>query len=309
MFPATEWKFCSICFLSFICENTRKVWQRLNWHGNQNLMIFDLLTSPQGHQFDPRMKILLTFCSARYPCRFDMPHDHVWKKKKKLTSLGTPSAPKSHPWDMSKVTEWKSLLICFVSFICKLHTKFGIKIFEIDMLTEILWYMTFWPHPKVTSLTLGWKIYLHSVLLVIPVDLICHMTRFEKKKFDPLGTPRAPKSNPWGMTQATELKSCLICFVSFICENKHSIKIFKIDFVIEIKWYFELLTPPQGARGRGKKNFADARPIYVSNSHTKFGWISSNGLGDRITDRQTEAITIFPSLFLKRVGINIVSKK
>ena len=34
-------------------------------------MIFDLT---QGHQFDPRMKILLAFCSARHPNRFDMPH-------------------------------------------------------------------------------------------------------------------------------------------------------------------------------------------------------------------------------------------
>ena len=41
------------------------------------LMIFDLLTSPQGHQFDPRIKMLLAFCSARPPRRFDMPHDHV----------------------------------------------------------------------------------------------------------------------------------------------------------------------------------------------------------------------------------------
>ena len=40
-------------------------------------MIVDLLTSPQGHQFDPRMKILLAFCSARHPRRFDMPHNHV----------------------------------------------------------------------------------------------------------------------------------------------------------------------------------------------------------------------------------------
>ena len=38
-------------------------------------MIFDLLTSTKGHQFDPRMKILLAFCSARHPRRFDMPHD------------------------------------------------------------------------------------------------------------------------------------------------------------------------------------------------------------------------------------------
>ena len=41
------------------------------------LMIFDLLTSPQGHQFDLRIKMLLAFCSARHPRRFDMLHDHV----------------------------------------------------------------------------------------------------------------------------------------------------------------------------------------------------------------------------------------
>ena len=41
------------------------------------LMIFDLLTLPQGHQFDPSMKMLLAFCSARHPRQFDMLHDHV----------------------------------------------------------------------------------------------------------------------------------------------------------------------------------------------------------------------------------------
>ena len=41
-------------------------------------MIFDqVLTSLQGHQFDPRMKILLVFCPARHPSRFDMPDDYV----------------------------------------------------------------------------------------------------------------------------------------------------------------------------------------------------------------------------------------
>ena len=52
------------------------------------LMIFDLLTLPQGHQFDPRMKMLLPFCSACHPRRFDMPHDYVRKK-----IFLTPSAP------------------------------------------------------------------------------------------------------------------------------------------------------------------------------------------------------------------------
>ena len=44
------------------------------------LMIFDLLTLPQGYQFDPRLKMLLKFCSARHPRLFNMPHDHVEKK-------------------------------------------------------------------------------------------------------------------------------------------------------------------------------------------------------------------------------------
>ena len=69
---------------------------------------------------------------------------------------------------------------------------------------------------------------------------------------------------------------------------------------------FDPVAPPQGPRGHGpKNNFDVARPIHVSNSHTKFGWISSNSLGgdsitDRRADRQTEAITISPSLFFKK---------
>ena len=52
----------------------------------------------------------------------------------------------------------------------------------------------------------------------------------------------------------------------------------------------------------GQKNCAVAHPIHVSNSHTKFGLILSNGSGDSITGGQ--AITIFPSLFLKKRGDN-----
>ena len=83
-------KILSDMFCIFHSYNTHKVWYKnfWNWHVNQNLMIFDLLTSPQGHQFDPRMKILLAFCSACHPPQFDMPHDNVWKK-----IFLTPSAP------------------------------------------------------------------------------------------------------------------------------------------------------------------------------------------------------------------------
>ena len=57
---------------------------------------------------------------------------------------------------------------------------------------------------------------------------------------------------------------------------------------------FDLLTPHQGPRGRGLKKCAGAGPIHVSNSHTKFCWILSNGLGgDSITDGCTEYIFDF----------------
>ena len=69
---------------------------------------------------------------------------------------------------------------------------------------------------------------------------------------------------------------------------------------------------PQGA---GPKKSAVARLIHVTKAHTKFGWISSNGLGgDSATDRQTdgrtdgrtEAIAISPDAFLKKRGDNNV---
>ena len=47
---------------------------------------------------------------------------------------------------------------------------------------------------------------------------------------------------------------------------------------------FNTLTP---SKWRGQKCIIVARPIYVSNSHTKFGRILSDGLGeDSITDRR-----------------------
>ena len=86
--------------------------------------------------------------------------------------LFTPSTPQSHSWCMTLVTEWKFKSKCFIFFV-KIQTKFGMKIFEIDFVNEISLYLTFWPHPKVTSLTLGWKVYSHSVVLIITVNLIC----------------------------------------------------------------------------------------------------------------------------------------
>ena len=59
--------------------------------------------------------------------------------------------------------------------------------------------------------------------------------------------------------------------------------------------------------GGGAKKCAAARPIHVSNSPNKFGWILSNGLGgDSRTDGRTEGGDCnIPDSFLKSVGIII----
>ena len=111
---ATEWKFCSICFLSFICENAHKVWYKI--FEIDILMIFDLLTSPQGHQFDPKMKMLLEFCSARHPRRFDMSHDHIWKNKLSPSATPVPKSPRPGAWprQQNKNPVWYVLYLSFI---------------------------------------------------------------------------------------------------------------------------------------------------------------------------------------------------
>ena len=58
------------------------------------------MTSPKGHQFDPRVNILLAFCSTHicYPRQNDMQHDHV---RKQMCPLGRPWHPNSHPWSIN----------------------------------------------------------------------------------------------------------------------------------------------------------------------------------------------------------------
>ena len=56
-----------------------------------------------------------------------------------------------------------------------LSKEFGIKIFEIDMLMII----DLLTSPQGHQFDPSIKSYYHSVLLVISIDLICHMTMFE----------------------------------------------------------------------------------------------------------------------------------
>ena len=251
MTPAIEWTFCSIFFF---CENTHTVWYEnlWNWYGNRNLMIFDLLTSSKVTSLTLWWKFYLHSVLLVIPV--DLICHMTMFEKNIFDPLGTPAPQSPTPWGMTQATEWKSCLICFVSFICEDTHKVWYKIIKIDFVIEIKWYLTFWPHPKVTSLTLGWKLYLHSVLLVTPVDLICHMTMFEKKKFLTPWAPPAPLSpipRAWPRWQ-NKNSVWYVLYLSFVrTHTKFGIKIFKNDFVIEIKWYLTF-DPPRAPGGEAK---------------------------------------------------------
>ena len=212
-----------------------------------------------------------------------------------------PNPPRYHQLptlDMTQGAEWKSHLICYISFICE---KFGLKIFEIDCNSDLMIFYLLAPpqgprgrgpkngavayafHVRNSHTKSGWIL--------------------EKKKFDHATPQSTPKSHPWGMTQAAKWKSRLICFISFICEETHKVwfknlwnwlSIWNLMIFNDI-WPFG---PSPGPQGAGPNKCAVAHPIHVSNSHTKFGWISSNGLGgDSVMDGRTEAIAISSRLF------------
>ena len=112
----------------------------------------------------------------------------------------------------------------------------------------------------------------------------------EKTNFDHSTPNGTPMYDPLGMTQATEWESRLICFISFICEKTHKVWFKNLlnwlcNWNLMIFYYIWPFGSSPGPQGAGPKKCAVAHPIHVSNSHTKFGWISSNGLGgDSVTD-------------------------
>ena len=81
-------------------------------------MIFDLLTSPQGHQFDPRVKINLHSVLLITPdkIKVDMPFDHV---QIFFDPLGIPKHPQVPPLGHDPGDRTKFCSICFISFICE----------------------------------------------------------------------------------------------------------------------------------------------------------------------------------------------
>ena len=110
-------------FVYFICTTHTKFGKKKknlwNWLVNRSLIIFDNLTSPEDHQFDPRMKILLAFCSARHPRRFDMPHDHVWIKWPKAPLAPQSPTPGAWPRQQNYNPVW--YVLYYLLFVRKKH--------------------------------------------------------------------------------------------------------------------------------------------------------------------------------------------
>ena len=76
----------------------------------------------------------------------------ISKKKKILNPPAPPPpptvplSPTSGPWPR-RLNENPIRYVLYLSFVRR-YTKFGLKIFEIDLLIQIQWYLTFWPLPK-----------------------------------------------------------------------------------------------------------------------------------------------------------------
>ena len=150
-------------------------------------------------------------------------HDMTTNKTRGRSRLGaianpnakvfdSPSTPKFHPGAWPWQQNENSVQYVFYLLFVRTHTKFGIKIFEIDML------MIFDP------LTLGWNCYLHFVLLVILVDLICYMTMFEKKKCLTPWVPQMPQSpNPGAWPRRQNKNPVWYVCIFHLWEHKHNL--------------------------------------------------------------------------------------
>ena len=86
----------------------------------------------------------------------------------------------------------------------------------------------------------------------------------------PHGTP---KSDLWGMTQATKWKSHLICFISFICEKTHKVW-FKNLWNWLCNWNLMIFNhiwpfgPSPGSQGVGPKNNVPLHTLFMWATHT-----------------------------------------
>ena len=155
---------------------------------------------------------------------------------------------------MTQAAEWKSRLICYISFICeKMHKVWFKNLWNWLCNSDLMIFDLLappqgpsWPRPKKWCRCMwhSYKNLTHQIWLNFGIFL----------------TPQPPKV-PWSPTPGAWLRRpnenpvWYVLYLSFVRKHtKFGFKNFEIDFVIEILWYLmilELLAPPQGPRGRG----------------------------------------------------------
>ena len=89
-------------------------------------------------------------------------------------------------------------------------------------------------------------------------------------------TPAPPSPKPWGMHDPEDRMKIEsnMCYIFHLWEDTNiSLKLFEIDFVIEIYDIWPLGPSPRPQEAGTLKYCAVACAIHVSNSHTKSGWI------------------------------------
>ena len=122
MTQATEWKSNLICFISFNCEKTHKVWLKKSlkltlWLRFNDIWPFGPSPGPQG---------VGTKKNCAVACAIDVSYPHTksgWISEYFFFTTQPPTVPSSP----TQAREWKSHLICFISFICEKTHKVWFK--------------------------------------------------------------------------------------------------------------------------------------------------------------------------------------
>ena len=195
----------------------------------------------------------------------------MFEKKKNLTPWATPVPQSPTPGAWPRRQKKSCLIFLILSFV-RTHTKFGIKIFEIDFVIEIKWYLTFWPLPRAPGGGAKRKFYIAR-----PIHVSNSHTKFSWISSNGLGgdsitdrqqgridfcplVPPSPTPRAWPRRQ-NKNPFWYVLYLSFVrTHTKFGIKIFEIDFVIEIKWYLTFWPLPRAPVGGAKKFFLRCTP-------------------------------------------------
>ena len=139
--------------------------------------------------------------------------------------------------------------------------------------------------------------YLMIFDLLAPLQILLNF-----KNMTPQTPHGTPKSDPLGMTQATKWKSCLICFIYFMCEKTHKVWFKNLWnwlcnwnlMIFNDIWPFGPSPEPQGAR---QNKICRCTP-HSCEQLTHQIWLDFvQWFRRRYRDGRKEAIAISPTLF------------